>query len=57
VGSTGFSTGPHLDYRLSKNRKFINPLKQVFPPGKPIEEKDKEAFEKIRDEMFTRLNA
>lgn len=44
VGSTGFSTGPHLHYEMVKDGVKINPLQEVLPPGKPIKEANKESF-------------
>ncbi len=44
VGSTGFSTGPHLHYEMVKNSVKINPLEEVLPPGEAIKEENRQRF-------------
>ena len=56
VGSSGDSTGPHLDYRITRNGSYLNPLSAKFDPVEPLREEDLADFQR-KTEIFRRLLA
>ena len=44
VGASGYATGPHLDYRVKRHGKFVNPRKLKLPAAAPVSGEMKERF-------------
>lgn len=57
VGSTGSSTGPHLDFRIWLNKTPLDPLSLNSPASDPLPQQYLEEFNKLYDNYMAELES
>jgi len=56
VGATGLATAPHLDYRMLRNGRFVNPLRIQAPAADPLHAEEMPAFDAAATQALALLD-
>ncbi len=57
VGSTGRSTGPHLDYRMKRHDTYVDPLKETFREVRAVPGEELTRFQEVCRKLLAELDA